>query len=258
MKPIFDLSNLRADIRAQAQTCALFDRMPTDLLSVGADAKTSKGEKLGYRTAILYLSPADMSGVQLCPMARIAGCEAACLYTAGRGAMSNVHLARLRKTLMFLQYRAEFLALLARNIRSFVAKCRREGVTPLIRLNGTSDVRWESIAPELFAEFSDVQFYDYTKIPNRHDVPSNYDLTYSYSGVAAYAPHVAKARAKGMRLAVVFMRREDIPSSFEGLRTVDGDDTDVRHMDPHGVVVALYAKGQAKRDTSGFVVRAAA
>jgi hypothetical protein len=39
-----------------------------------------------------------------------------------------------------------------------------------------------------------------------------------------------------------------------GMTVVDGDDTDVRHIEPQGVVVALYAKGAAKRDTTGFVV----
>lgn len=253
---LFNLSKVRADIARQASAAPMFSRFPTELLSVSADAKTSKGEKLGYRTAILYLTPSDISGQQMCPNAARAACEAACLYTAGRGGFTSVQLARLRKTLFFQQYRAEFLAVLRRNIRAFVKACRRDGVTPLIRLNGTSDIRWETVAPDLFAEFHDVQFYDYTKLSNRRDVPANYDLTFSYSGAAAFAPAVAAATKADMRQAVVFMRREDIPAAFNGMRTVDGDDTDVRHADPVGVVVALYAKGAAKRDRTGFVVRA--
>jgi hypothetical protein len=252
---LFNLAAVRADLRAQAEASPMFRSLPTELLSVGADAKTSKGVKLGYRTAILYLTPSDMSGVNVCPMARKAGCEAACLYSAGRGAFSSVQLARLRKTLYFLQYRADFLDTLRHNIRRFVAQCERDGVTPLVRLNGTSDIQWETVAPELFAEFHNVQFYDYTKVPNRR-TPPNYDLTFSYSGRPEFAPIVARATARGMRQAVVFMRREDIPKQFNGMQTVDGDGTDVRHADPQGVVVALYAKGSARRDTSGFVVRA--
>jgi hypothetical protein len=108
--------------------------------------------------------------------------------------------------------------------------------------------------PNIMSPFPWIQFYDYTKIANRRDLPSNYDLTFSYSGVPAFAPYVARARAAGMRIAVVFRDRKTIPSSFLGMTCVDGDDTDIRHLDPQGVVVALYAKGRAKTDTSGFVV----
>jgi hypothetical protein len=38
------------------------------------------------------------------------------------------------------------------------------------------------------------------------------------------------------------------------MECIDGDDSDVRFIEPHAVVVALYAKGKAKKDTSGFVV----
>jgi hypothetical protein len=65
---------------------------------------------------------------------------------------------------------------------------------------------------------------------------------------------VQRALGEGYRIAVVFRRRDEIPAEFLGTTCVDGDDSDLRHEDPHGVVVALYAKGRAKRDTSGFVV----
>ena len=39
------------------------------------------------------------------------------------------------------------------------------------------------------------------------------------------------------------------------MECVDGDDSDIRHLDPQGVIVALYAKGNARKDTTGFVVR---
>jgi hypothetical protein len=38
------------------------------------------------------------------------------------------------------------------------------------------------------------------------------------------------------------------------MECIDGDDSDLRHLDPPSVVVALYAKGRAKKDLSGFVV----
>ena len=44
-----------------------------------------------------------------------------------------------------------------------------------------------------------------------------------------------------------------MPEIYEGLSVFNGDDSDLRFLDPKGVVVGLYAKGKAKKDTSGFV-----
>jgi hypothetical protein len=209
--------------------------------------------------------PAMQSGVQLCAMAKTAGCEKACLFTAGRGAMSNVMLSRLRKTLYFNQYRDLFMNQLHNELIRERAKAERQGYKLIVRLNGTSDVRWENVAigysyANIMQALPDIQFYDYTKIANRKHIPANYDLTFSYSGVPDYAPYVAKAVANGERIAVVFRDRAIVNAmlangdTFLGLPVVDGDDTDIRHLDPKGVVVALYAKGKARRDQSGFVV----
>jgi len=67
--------------------------------------------------------------------------------------------------------------------------------------------------------------------------------------------HVLKAIAKRMRIAVVFQSKKTIPETFLGMPVLDGDDSDIRVNDPHGCIVALYAKGKARKDTSGFVVR---
>ena len=83
---------------------------------------------------------------------------------------------------------------------------------------------------------------------------SVYDLTFSYSGVEKYQKYVDTARAMGMRMAVVFRYRTQIPKSFLGMDVVDGDDSDLRFLEPQGVVSALYAKGKAVRDTRGFVI----
>ena len=79
------------------------------MLSMSADAKTVKGQAQGYLTGILYLTPADGAGLgNVCPFARLAGCAEPCLATAGRGAFSNVQLARLAKTTMWFTDRAVF------------------------------------------------------------------------------------------------------------------------------------------------------
>ena len=106
----------------------------------------------------------------------------------------------------------------------------------------------------IFEIFPDVQFYDYTKIANRRDLPANYDLTFSYSGTLAFQKYVNQAIESGMRIAAVFRKRADIPAKFMGLDCIDGDNSDIRHVDPKGVIVALYAKGKAKKDNSGFVI----
>jgi len=260
---IFDLTKLAPAIREQIEQGKYrdwFTRKPTKLLGMDGDAKTIKGNKKGFKTAILYLAPANISGEQLCPLARLAQCEAPCLFTAGRGAMSTVMLSRLWKTLFFQQYREEFLALLAKEIKAYEAKAAKEDFELLVRLNGTSDIRWENYG--IIQAFPNVTFYDYSKIINRKNIPSNYDLTFSYSGVPGFASFNQKAVEAGMRIAVVFESRKVaehyMEHGFMGLPTVDGDDTDIRHLDPKGAVVALYAKGKAKKDTSGFVVRLAA
>jgi hypothetical protein len=229
-----------------------------NLLSISADAKTSKGETIGYLTGILYLAPAKTTKYNTCSMAHMAECDKACLYSAGRGAFNSVQQSRINKTLYFYESREEFMRQLSDNIKALIKKAQSKGLKPLVRLNGTSDIRWENVPFEsynnIFEAFPDVQFYDYTKDANRKDLPANYDLTFSYSGVESFKPYVFKAQSKGMRMAVVFRKESTIPSVFKGIRVVSGDNSDVRHLDDQGVIVGLYAKGKAKTDTTGFVV----
>lgn len=267
----YDISALSPELQNQIlqspKNVSLFQRFPDKLLGLDTNAKTVKGERYGIKTAILYLMPANGSGVNLCALAELARCIAPCLFSAGRGAMSNVMLSRLRKTLYFLQYREQFMRQLALEIHDYRAKAKAQGFKLVVRLNGTSDIRWEnilSVGPwadtNIFNAFPDVQFYDYTKLPNRRNIPANYDLTFSYSGVSEFQPFVNQAIANGERIAVVFRNRAIVEAmlasgeTFLGLPVVDGDDSDIRHLDPKGAIVALYAKGRAKLDQSGFVV----
>jgi hypothetical protein len=195
-------------------------------------------------------------------MAKIAQCDKACLYSAGRGAFSSVQQARIAKTVRFFEDRAGFMADVVYSIKALIRKASKAGLKPLVRLNGTSDIRWETVGltvdgidyANIFDVFPDVQFYDYTKDANRKALPSNYDLTFSYSGVEGFQPYADKALANGMRMAVVFRSEATIPAAFKGIPVVSGDKSDVRHLDAQGVVVGLYAKGKAKTDTTGFVV----
>ena len=224
------------------------------LLTV-ANAKTTKGEKLGYLTGILYLAPADESGVMnTCPMST-AGCRAACLYTAGRASMfPMINRARVRKTLWLHSNPAGFRAQLCKDIASLVKTAARLHLIPAVRVNGTSDL--PNLALEMAAAFPDVQFYDYTKIPRPWQrTRSNYHLTFSLS--ESNRTDAISALQHGVNVAVVFNTRktESLPDTWEGFGVVSGDIHDLRFLDAHhtGLVIGLYAKGRAKRDTSGFV-----
>ena len=214
-----------------------------------------KGEKKGYMSFVLHLAPADLSGHETCPK-RTAGCTAACLNTAGRGGMfkkgettNAIQQARIRKTKMFFEQRDEFLATLEKDIRLGIKQAEKKGLIPCFRLNGTSDISWEKYG--IIEKFPEVQFYDYTKVRNRKvGHLKNYHLTFSKAD--GNDMDVRLAANEGMNVAAVF---DKVPETYIGRRVIDGDETDLRFLDPKGVIVGLKAKGKAKKDTTGFVVK---
>jgi hypothetical protein len=225
-----------------------------------ANPKIQKGTKLGYLSFILHLAPADVSGHNTCPKAT-AGCKAACLNTAGRGGMfkrgettNTIQKARIRKTQYFFADRQAFMLDLAADIRRAIKFAERKGLTPVFRLNGTSDLSWEKYevegADNIFALFPTVQFYDYTKVPKRKvEGIDNYHLTFSQAD--GNGRDADWAISKNMNVTVVF---DKIPAEYKGRAVFNADDTDLRFLDPKGVVLGLKAKGRAKKDTTGFVV----
>lgn len=223
------------------------------LLSTG-NPKLLKGEKKGYLSFILHLAPAKVSGYETCPK-RTDGCTAACLNTAGRGGMfkkgettNAIQQARIRKTKMFFETRDDFLQQLEADIRLGIKQAEKKGMIPCFRLNGTSDIAWEKYG--IIEKFPNVQFYDYTKMRNRKVVHlKNYHLTFSKAD--GNDIDVRLAASSGMNVAAVF---HTVPETYIGRTVINGDETDLRFLDPKGVVVGLKAKGKAKKDTSGFVV----
>jgi hypothetical protein len=228
------------------------------LLSTG-NPKTVKGEKLGYLSFILHLAPAKLSGYEVCP-ARSTGCTNACLNVSGhagifrKGETTNaIQEARIRKTRWYFEDRESFMAQLVKDIHAAIRKADRDGMIPVFRLNGTSDLRWETVGIEqngmwydnVMQLFPRVQFYDYTKLTNRRNIPANYHLTFSRS---EENEHLIPA---DMNVAVVF---DTLPDTWNGRKVIDGTETDLRFLDPQGIVVGLVAKGKAKRDTSGFTI----
>ena len=237
------------------------------LFSTG-NPKVLKGTKQGFNTYILHLAPANISGYETCPK-RTAGCTAACLNTAGRGGMFKkgentnvIQQARIRKTQFFFEERAGFFEWLVKDIELAIKQSAKKNLVPVFRLNGTSDLSFEKyevvrngvLYRNIFEAFAEVQFYDYTKILGRkvNDI-ANYHLT--FSAADGNDADVRKAIAQGYNVATVFGIKKSLPmpDTYEGRPVFNGDDSDLRFLDPKGVVVGLYAKGKAKKDTSGFV-----
>ena len=201
----------------------------------------------------MHLRPVN---TKICPYQDIAKCKSACLNTAGLGGVyPSIQKARQRKTDLFLNDRDEFMRQLVHDIEKFIRACDRKDKLPAIRLNGTSDIQWEKIdidGQNIFEMFPNVQFYDYTKIPTRKvDKIPNYHLTWSYS--EANDKYANMFDQVPNNKAVVF-RTKDLPSMFRGLKVIDGDTHDMRFLDKPNSVVGLKAKGQAKKDYSGFVI----
>ena len=249
------------------------------LLTVGNDAKTVLGEELGFLTGIQYLAPSTVSGiVNLCLKAS-AGCKLACLNFSGRGIFTTTQQARINRTILFVRFKPQFWAQLIKNIKSLIRKAKKLGFIPVIRLNGTSDNLWERMTIKgtefdgltIFQAFPEVQFYDYTKYTFQErstNLPNNYHLTYSFSEDTT--PEIlADNLNNGRNVAVVFnicklgnkgkchnKCKCPLPETWNGYKVISGNDSDVRFMDPIGVIVGLRANGKARDDDSGFVQKA--
>lgn len=248
-------------------------------------AKAAKATGFGYLNAIHYMAPADTAGVgNLCPNAS-PQCKRICLGVySGQAAMvadlengtNSVRESRKLKARLFMSARNYYLNLIAQEIVAIERKAAKDGLTPVIRLNGSTDIPWERIRftvdektsaalgkasrlqpglPVTLLElFSDLQFVDYTKSPQRLPrKPANLDLTLSYSVTNSAA--CIDALANGHNVAMVFAG--GLPETFAGFAVIDGDIHDLRHLDPKGgFIVGLSPKGnKAKKDESGFVVR---
>lgn len=249
-----------------------FKNSDFDLLGV-TNAKTSKGEELGYMTAIIYLKPSK----ELCPASIAAGCLNACLYSAGRGKFGDVKNSRIRKTLLLEMNPPIFQEKLTRELVAFGIKAYKNSMIPLFRGNGTSDVpaafyRVSLDAANAILESLGIPLiedYDYTKRLNPKAWMDKH-VTLSYSGAnPAYAKRAIQTAFKHSKGLAVVMSKEVIKRLQEGncferivhgmFNFIDGDKHDIRVLDdikPDVLnVVVLKAKGDAIKDTSGFVVR---
>lgn len=253
-------------------------RIPNKIFSTDSP-KAIKADKYGYLNAIQYMAPHKLGGVgNLCPHAS-AGCMALCLgeHSGQAGMVSHdsdmnaTRLSRRAKAKRFMTQRADYMSDIVRSIDAERRKAKRIRRKLCVRLNGSTDIAWESMAAfrdgkafrSLMLAYADLQFVDYTKNARRFDrpLPPNYHLTFSRS--ETNESECVALLNRGFNVAVVFAGKR--PKEWKGFKTIDGDKHDLRHLDKRakpgmpGCVVALTPKGRkAKKDVSGFVVRGAA
>lgn len=243
--------------------------MSGQLWTIG-NPKTMKGAAQGYLTAVLHLAPHNLADPSrsVCPYATPA-CIAVCLNTAGRGGIIRkgestnvIQEARKRRTLEFFADRQGFAARLLDDARRVARKAKREGLKVAFRLNGTSDLDWQRIAPDFVAQLAQLgSLYDYTKSwrkAARTGPGEPIDYTLSYTGEGGNPAACKQELQRGGKVAVVFAVKpsQPLPETFLGARVVDGDEHDLTFLRPPGIVIGLRAKGKARKASveSPFVV----
>ena len=229
-----------------------------NLLSKGST--NSKTAKNSLETYILYLAPErqNSKGVNLCPKAS-KGCAAACLYTAGRGKFTNVKKSRINKSEYYINDKITFINQLSKEIVKIAAKAIKQNKKIAIRLNGTSDQDFISIIKRYNnldllndKQFKNLVFYDYTAILGKIKkyINTNYSLTLSRK--EDNEKEILEALKLGGNVAAVF--RDDLPTKYKGYNVVNGDTSDLEMVYNNNVILGLKAKGDAKKDKTGFVI----
>lgn len=231
----------------------------SNLLSTN-NAKTIKGEKLGYTTYIMYLSPftQNSKGINLCSHAS-KGCAKACLFSSGAARFDRVQQGKIDKTEWFLDNRIEFLAKLDAEITAITKKAKHQTTEniPTIRLNGTSDIAWEKFkirdGKNIFELHPTIQFYDYTKnyIRFEKQLPKNYHLTFSLS--ETNRDKSLELLSKGHNVAMVFGVKDasQLPTEYLGYKVINGDENDLRFLDDKNVIIGLKYKLLTGKGTKG-------
>jgi hypothetical protein len=231
------------------------------LLTIRGNPKLDKGTAAAGRWgAVLHLAPfTTVPGANVCRAAAAAGCYRACLWRAGRGGLTplarpgGVAYARFQRTAWYHHDPAGFTARLEHETLRFIARARRAGLEPFIRLNGTSDIPWETYHPRIVDAIiaTGAMMVDYTKLSDR-EPPAGYHLIWSYSDMTRYRDGLESAMDRYGRAAVVFRVRpgtrsragDPLPSTFNGYPVVDGDAHDMWWTHPRGSIVGLRLKGR--------------
>jgi len=252
--------------------------LPTDLGSFAKKFKIDprsllstnpKVEKSAIQTYILHLAPANTSGVNVCPGA--GNCAKICLHFAGNPVYMNAkQAARIRRTLAYASDPQQFMRLIICAILGKVNK-HRPGESLAFRLNGTSDIAFETIDFDILPDFArfcrikfgailplgkrnifeifnylmandpslKVQFYDYTKIRRNWAECKRlgYHLTFSFDGYSNRANFklAASAISNGVNIAAAFniKKSETLPKfAYLGTRKLSVIDGDLTDHRP--------------------------
>ena len=169
---------------------------------------------------------------------------------------------------MFFEDLPQFEHNLREGLRAAQRKAKKEKKRVAVRLNMYSDIEFEKEIPWIFTdpEFSDITFYDYTKLHPRMksfcagEFPENYHLTFSRS--EDNERETIDILEQGGNAAIVLIKElyhsvtKNEKSAWHGFEILPGDKTDLRFLEgKKSAVIALFAKGKARSDTTGFVIR---
>ena len=217
------------------------------------NTKLRKSNKAGteYKTFGLSLAPSRMAGIgNLCPNASPA-CESACLDGSGmRSVWESIHVGKIARTIVFQTHRQWFLDRLAIELNNKQRSASKLNQQLAVRLNVLSDVPWETTG--IIDACPGIEFYDYSKHPKRTgSIRPNYWITFSRS--ETNDQYAIDALNRGHNVAVVFAsslgrKFTYLPETWNGFPVVDGDETDLRFLDPRGVVVGLRLKTATNRE----------
>jgi hypothetical protein len=254
------------DTQAELRSRVGYARKPAAILTSGAaQYKLSKntlpsfGMMLIPERGIMAPALADIraafelsGGFNICPLASL-GCAAACLSRSGQSGMPAQQRSQAVRTAFLLARPREAGLIIGAEIRAALKRYGRIN----LRLNTTSDIRWELVAPAMVAALAaaGVVLYDYTAWRPADRAPSaDYSLTYS-AKEPAHTPDsdLVAILATGGTVAMPFdtPRGKPLPETWRGFAVIDGDESDERRNDPAGVVVGLRAKGHEWKRPGG-------
>jgi len=226
------------------------------IASCDSSSKLVKGKKYEFSTLGLFLSPASKSGRNVCGFA--GACKAPCLDESGhvllekRSGKSTIQVARLLKTWLH-EFRLDlFSKAICHEIRKAEKLAKKKGQSFCVRLNCTSDLDFS----EIIASFPSVQFYDYSKDPNRQAM-DNYHLTYSWDSFSkGRLPFYRQALERGQKIAFPVVKA-DLDRILALPSTLEMDSSDLRFLDGDGSygILAIKETGNTQQGIrDGFML----
>lgn len=194
--------------------------------------KNARGS--GFLNGICYCKP----GKELCH--DYDKCIETCFFNSGQLGMPVQKKALAERSHLFKTNKELFIKMLEKDICAHIRKANKLGLKASFRLNGTSDIDTQKLG--IIEKYKEVQFYDYSKNFDRYSKHANYYLCYSFNG-ENWGECLKKLR-DGFNIAMVF---DKIPETFKTFPVVDGDNSDLRFLDPSGVIIGLKPKGKLRK-----------